>query len=399
MGSYSGLKLGPLIITESKNEYISSHSELFLAEDLVVSPLYGQTEPEEHYERPLRLVVNRLELMGFTIARAREEYTRPNPYLFDEPIPLSFDQVMDVLRMVTVANIRNEYPECPKDGEIVPMDIQRIIRDVRPPGKFSAGHWDLLTLLENFTPESMLRVLAENPSNLDLPVIWFFDDVVKGGWTERENIQHGISEFSEYLLVTEGSSDAKILRRALDILRPDISDFFRFVDMAEGYPFTGTGNLVNFAKGLVSIRIQNNVVFVFDNDAEGIACMKKCKMLSLPRNMKMMKLPNIEEFERFRTVGPQGELITNINGRGASIECYLDLPPDAILQWSIYNEKLQFYQGALRGKDRYKRDFLAINGFQEDYDYGKLHCVIDEIIAVCTEAVPIAQTHEQKHSY
>lgn len=292
--------------------------------------------------------------------------------------------MLGILRTVNVADIRGEYPEQPTDGEIVPLDVQRIIRENRPPGSFDPGHWDLLALLENFNPESVLRVLAENPSNLNLPVIWFFDEVVRGGWTDRENIQHGISEHAEHLLVTEGSSDAKILRRAFDILRPDISDFFRFVDMADGYPFSGTGNLLNFAKGLVSIRIQNNVVFVFDNDAEGVACMNKCKALALPPNMKMMRLPDIEEFEQFLTVGPEGTHSANINGRGASIECYLDIPLDATVRWSSYNEALQVYQGALMGKDRYKREFLELEALCKKYDYGKIRRVLDEIIAVCT---------------
>lgn len=386
MGSYSGLMLGPLVVTESKNEFVSNHGELFLAEDLVVSPLFGQTEPEEHYERPLRLVLNRLELMGFTLARAREEYDRPNPYSFSEPLPVSFDQVIAILKTVNVATVKNTFPEQPGSGEFLPVDVLKIVRAARPPERFSASYWDLLALLENFTPGTILRVLAENPANLDLPVAWFFDEVVQGGWTERENIQHGISEHAEYLVVTEGSSDAKILRRAFNLLRADVSDFFRFVDMDEGYPFTGTGNLVNFAKGLVSIRIQNNVVFVFDNDAEGVACMKRCKALSLPRNMKMMKLPDMQEFAKFRTTGPgsQGERMADINGRGASIECYLDLPPKAVVQWSRYNEALDIYQGALMGKDQYKREFLGLEGLQVDYDYTKLTCVLNEIIATCT---------------
>lgn len=386
MGSYSGLMLGPLTVIDSKNEFVWHQSELFLAEDLVVSQINGKVEPEEHYERPLRLVVKRLELMGFTLARAREEFERPNPYNWSEPLPFSFDQVMEILRTVNVADIRNEYPEHPEDGKIVPKATQQIIRETRPPDSFQPGHWDLLALIENFTPESVLRVLAENPANLDLPVVWFFDEVVQGGWTDRENIQHGISEHAEFLLVTEGSSDAKILRRAFDVLRPDVSDFFRFVDMADGYPFSGTGNLLNFAKGLVSIRIQNNVVFIFDNDAEGVACMNKCQALPLPRNMKMMKLPDLAEFREFPTIGPQGEHLADINGRGASMECYLDLPPDASVRWSSYNEHLRLYQGALIGKDNYKRDFLDLEGLHKGYNYRKLGQVLDEIIAVCAGA-------------
>ena len=55
------------------------------------------------------------------------------------------------------------------------------------------------------------------------------------------------------------------------MLRPHIADFFKFVDMEEGYPFSGTGNFFRFTQGLASIGILNNVVVIYDNDAEGTA--------------------------------------------------------------------------------------------------------------------------------
>lgn len=383
MGSYSGLNLGPFSITESKNEFVSHHSELFLEQDLTLSPLHGQTRPEEHYERPLRLVLERLELLGHTLERARREFEMPNPYSLSEPLPLSFNQVLEVLRKVDVSKLDVKYPEEHKDSRVVPADIQEMIRTVRPPDVFESDHWDLYALIENFNPNTLLRIFAENPMNLDLPVIWYFDDVVQGGWIERDQIQVGLKERDAYLLVTEGSSDARILRHAFDVLRPDISAFFRFVDMADGYPFTGTGNLVNFAKGLVSIQIHNNVIFIFDNDAEGVASMRKCNALAIPNNMKIMKLPDLEAFQRFPTIGPQGAHFDDINGLGASIECYLDLPKSARVRWNNFNEVLHVYQGSLEKKDQYKRDFLSQNGYIESYDYKKLHSVLDAIITVC----------------
>jgi hypothetical protein len=44
---------------------------------------------------------------------------------------------------------------------------------------------------------------------------------------------------AEILIVTEGSSDTNILKKGLDMLYPDIADFFCFVDMKENYPFAG----------------------------------------------------------------------------------------------------------------------------------------------------------------
>lgn len=49
-----------------------------------------------------------------------------------------------------------------------------------------------------------------------------------------------------------------------------MADFFKFTDAA-GHPFSGTGGLTKFAEGLVNIDVQNQIVFVFDNDAEGEA--------------------------------------------------------------------------------------------------------------------------------
>jgi len=80
----------------------------------------------------------------------------------------------------------------------------------------------------------------------------------------------GVEETDKFLIVTEGSSDTYIIKKALEILRPDILDFFSFIDMQENYPFTGGGNLLNFCKGLSSIKIQNKVLVIFDNDTEGV---------------------------------------------------------------------------------------------------------------------------------
>jgi hypothetical protein len=40
------------------------------------------------------------------------------------------------------------------------------------------------------------------------------------------------------------------------MFRPAIVDFFTFIDMEEGYPFSGSGNLATFCRGLAKIHIQ-----------------------------------------------------------------------------------------------------------------------------------------------
>jgi len=91
----------------------------------------------------------------------------------------------------------------------------------------------------------------------------------------ESNFLGSLNQHQKLLIVTEGSSDSKIIQKALSILKPEYADFFRFIDMEEGYPFSGTRNLYRFCQGLVSIGILNRVVVLYDNDAEGVSVVGK----------------------------------------------------------------------------------------------------------------------------
>jgi hypothetical protein len=180
--------------------------------------------------------------------------------------------------------------------------------------------------------------------------------------------------------VTEGSSDALIIGKAFRLLKPHVADFFDFVDMQEGYPFSGTGNVFRFVQGLISIRVLNNVLVVYDNDAEGVANFERTHALNLPPNIRTMKLPDLDCLMCFATVGPNGKHNANINGRAAAIECYLDLRSDACVRWSSYNEKAGAYQGELIGKERYTREFIDQRDIDSTYDYDNIAKVLDVIV-------------------
>ena len=136
--------------------------------------------------------------------------------------------------------------------------------------------------------------------------------------TQEAEFVPGARRTQTYLIATEGSSDTHILKSAFQLLRPEIADFFRFIDVSERHPFSGIGSLVKFAEGLAKIDVQNRTVFLFDNDAEGQSAFRKVQDLSLPINMRAMVLPPLKEFE-FPTIGPGGQALADINGRAASI--------------------------------------------------------------------------------
>jgi hypothetical protein len=176
----------------------------------------------------------------------------------------------------------------------------------------------------------------------------------------------------------------------LSLLKLEIADFFRFIDVSERHPFSGTGNLVKFAEGLVKIDVHNQVVFVLDNDAEGFEAYQRISDMNLPPNMRAMMLPTLEEFRAFPARGPEGVTNTDINGRAAAIECYLDLNhhgfEPAKVVWTNYKKELDLYHGALEFKDSYTKAFLKQTTetvSAGNYSVHKLQVVLDALIAEC----------------
>ena len=155
--------------------------------------------------------------------------------------------------------------------------------------------------------------------------------------------------------------------------------------MEEGYPFAGTGNLFRFVQGLVSIKVQNNVIIIFDNDAEGVAGFNRCSKINVPENMRVLTLPNLPDFNDFETIGPSGRHRANINGQAAAVECYLCLDDEPCVRWNNYNSTIEAYQGELIGKTKYMRAFLSQREKISGYDYNKLESVLDMIIKDCVK--------------
>lgn len=243
------------------------------------------------------------------------------------------------------------------------------------------------TLLEAISPYAVLRILAEDEVKREKAVVWRVEDIIRGGYVGRDEIFEDLPETERRLIVTEGSSDSSILQASLPLVAPDVADFFDFVDMKQNYPFTGTGNQVNFCKGLAKIRMQNRIVVVLDNDTAGREAEQKLRGLALPENIRVMVLPNLKEMRRFRTLGPSGAAEEDVNGRAVAIECFLDLAfgasePPAV-RWTAYNPALEAYQGELVAKDRYVRAFFKHHA-DAAYDVRRLTYLWKRILTVCT---------------
>lgn len=416
MGSMICLSVGRLEIDWGKNSGFQDHSTLFQSEsDVTEVPYYYAGEQEgtdfegdikwkpivefkEGLSKPLPMVIDRLNLLGHTYEQCKQEFT----YLsflneFDSDF-FSFEKLCEALASVDVSTISVNYGEGGEDfgkffrREIAPrLDLQKHLE--MNPFEYS----NISEAMENLSAYTVLHLLARNPSAHDLPVQWGFKDIDQGGYARRDDFVRQLAPSDRFLIVTEGSSDAAIIRNALNILRPHVADFFDFVDMEEGYPFSGTGNVFRFVQGLISIAVQNKVLVLFDNDAEGVVNYKRCKELNILPNMRILKLPDLPVFETFSTIGPNGEHKSDINGCAAAIECYLDIDASARVRWTTYHDKMDTWQGELEGKTRYMRNFLGQRARKSSYDYSRIEAILDTIIesAIAMRGIEVAKEWER----
>lgn len=408
MGSMINLGLDKMEIDWGKNNVFRDHSSLFQEKDVRLIPYYYVdidtekpiVEMKEGLARKLSSVRARLDLIGYdlySIERLYNDYIEESEE-FGCKIHFTFDDFYSMLSHIDVSNVNTpqiavEYDENGFDlGEYVRKCIleDSQIKSNLPIAyieqesvRWRNSAYDLGIFFENIDPYITLRILAENPNNGDLEVQWRFADVVEGGWTKREDIVKPLSAGEKILIVTEGSSDSFIIKKAIDSLYPDITDFFDFVDMEENYPFTGVGNLYNFCLGLIRINVGNKILVIFDNDTAGMEKYELLRTIKKPNSLLITRLPDFDEFSDFRTFGPQGEACENINGKAISIECFLDFASvnqTPSIRWTSYNKKSDQYQGELISKDSYVRVYKGCNLTDGSYNSSKLNYLIDYLL-------------------
>ncbi len=418
MGTIISLDLSSLELVSSKNSRGMDHGSLFQTADrkpyrttTSVAPVYEEEEPlgdsDMAFVRTLRDVLPRLELLGYTLANAKAAYDRwvatwreDREALRDdldlpEVIPLTFEEFRTFVVRHAVTDLDDTYHEYGTDQARVKgrfTDEAALIARIPIDSDHSDLFWSersyFAGLIGILDPYLILRLLAENPANSETEVIWQYGPLVENGWAKTEEFSPLARRAETFLVATEGSSDAHILKHALELLRPEIRDFFRFIDVTERHPFAGTGNLVKFAEGLAKIDVHNQTLFVFDNDAEGVEAFQRVSGLALPPNMRAMLLPDLEAFRAFPTRGPEGDGLSDINGRGAAIECYLDhrlrafAPPRVV--WTNFKESLGVYHGMLEHKETYGRAFIKLKADDlSEYDTTKLEMVLAALVAEC----------------
>ncbi|MBH2811969.1 hypothetical protein I5L21_15415 [Serratia liquefaciens] len=430
MGTVVSLRVSDITIDWSKNSLGSDHGTLFQVEDHFVQPEYEEEmEGSEATQsnklmrtglrRSLGALTDRLDLLGFSLETIREEYETIIQIELEGWLntatesskPFSFDELIEFIKRHSLRELSNK--DTPNSESLVTAsdflgaisgndtieESGGIINGLIKIPYFDTSSIESSSMKEAFIdslsflhPYSALRLLCTNPNNSNEYVEWDYGLIVDSGWVKIQEINISAKREDIFLIATEGTSDSAILKKALKMLKPNVADFFSFIDVENGHPFPGTGGLYKFAEGLVKIDIQNRIMFLLDNDSEGVDAFKKIEKMNTPKNMKYLLLPDLCNFQFFPTEGPNGNHLMNINKQAVAIECFLDLdyknnkPP--FVRWTNFKKETSTYQGSLQDKEYYAKKFIKtpMEKLKKDnYDISKLKLLLEHILNECNK--------------
>ena len=335
MGSYNSLSLLNYNIEWNKN-FLIGCGFLFREEDRKIKQAEGGDE-YPIYSKKLQDVKEILDLNGYTLNNIEPEILR----ITNNKLALNqFIAILSITDFNLEINITDlTWTDC---------ELTKFIHKTPQAFKlFKEAINDDFFNFQELNPYYVIRCLAETDNYAEKELIWNYYDLVLGGWIEEKDLCVGESS-SRFLILTEGKTDTNILKFSIEKLRPDISDFFYFVDM-DNHPFGGIKDIVKFCKGLKNIQHFGDTLVILDNDITGNEAKKKIDEINLPPNFKVLTLPEHKEFLRFPTKGTDGDTLMNINGSAVSIESFLDfnsLKQNVFTRWTQWNEKAKKYQGS-----------------------------------------------------
>lgn len=143
-------------------------------------------------------------------------------------------------------------------------------------------------------PLIKLRILADNPENLDLKVTWRPIDFIKGNLFSKQDIFKE-RYFDKILIAIEGKTDAYILSKALEELFSKIADIFCFFDYSreKSLNVSGCKDLHKFCK-YITQTTHGKTIALFDNDGDGDREYHEAKKLE-EKDLLVTKLPNLKQ--------------------------------------------------------------------------------------------------------
>jgi hypothetical protein len=341
------------------------------------SPEDGEPEASIQYVCSTGKIIDRLNVMGFTLRRVREEFESLRRSKIEELASwehdsdwiaedmkflndLTFEDYTEGLRQVIAHSLRPApFEDYKQEGNSQVVKYILSENDDCVLGFFGSD------------VRSLLRLACE-VVNVESEVVQDITELVSAGYYEQDEvvcsnaIQALTSDYPENsprIVLAEGSTDTAILREALELLYPHLSGYYSFFDFDLSRSQGSAGHLVSIVKAFAAAGVSNRVVALFDNDTAAREARRTLDEISLPPNIAVLYYPVLGRLRSYPTIGPTGPTPFDINGLAASIELYLG--EDVLsengavtpVQWKGYSESLGAYHGEVIHKTQLQDAF------------------------------------------
>lgn len=367
MAAYSWLRIGDRILYGVREWYSSALAAAFRDTEQRVGPGPDEGDPPAiSYVVVARAMRDRLDALGFTVARADVEIARAWPV--DDPDAAPFAEWLAGF----ADSLSSPEPWRWSDVPSVDLDPRLLLR----------------------------RLLVVTPDNMEVALD--LSEVTARGYVQVRptlcaeafaELHVSSASFGPLVVLTEGSTDAEFLIAALQILFPHVAGYVTFLDYYAQRSEGGVGALVRAVKAFAAAGIANRIVAVFDNDTAAAEALAPLDLASLPLTMRVVQLPELELAKAYPTLGPTGQSPWDVNGLAGSLELYLGrdvlTQPDGGLmpvQWRGYSTRLRRYQGEVLDKSAVHQAFRAkvakalASGDVQAGDWEGLQLVLERVL-------------------
>jgi hypothetical protein len=434
MGSYTDLSVGGYPVLETKSYASSEALTIFRESDRVIFDrklvernvlVWGEPDAEYRdeieqafiYRAKISVVKDRLNIMGFTLDRVKEDFCSIRDSRIEEYVSwvegenegepedyfnshirekvtilrsVSFTKYLNALKKI-ISRHKAIY-ELKRDEVLCSDPIVKYIAE-------SDDGYEFGFFCNDY--RSLIRAFCEISED-DGSVVQDLTEVFHAGYYQAtdevannavESLTVGYPETARLIVLTEGSTDAHILDEAMTLLYPHLRDYYSFLDFESSRSSGGAGQLASLVKAFAGTGIKNRVIALFDNDTAGREAAAALRLVSLPSNIRVSFYPDINYLRTYDTIGPSGTLVADVNRLAASIELYLGhdvlLEPNGDrlpVQWKGYSEALKSYQGEVLHKSKIRERFFekvraARRNGTKDGDWTGLEAVLSHLFA------------------
>lgn len=390
LGLNSYLGLGDQRVLPLSDGYDETLAAFFTESEQRWVDMDGQAEvPEFFYATTVASLRERLQVQGFTATEARTRFARRLEAWARSPISADW--------------FGGQVP----DAHEVEDEIRRRLTATDVPfwEDVPDSHWLNALRWEDGDLRSLTRLLLECAPDPQVEVRLDLTEITQVYWgslhpvaSSARSAQLESLEWDVPLLVlTEGTTDARLLAAGMEVTHPHLNGFVTFFDFAASGAEGGVAQLAKTVSAFAAAGVANRFVAIADNDTESHAGLAKLKSQPLPERCRILHYPPLPFLQTYPTLGPYTNepVLTDINGTAGSLEMYLGqdvLQGDAgqlmPVQWRSWNPKLRRYQGSLTDTDkqvaqeRFRRKVEAhrSGGATGHDDWGGIRAIIDTIV-------------------